>query len=214
MSQSLKRLGFLSAAWLLPALAWAQEEAEHHGEEHAEHGFDITAMLPSFVNFAILVAIFVKLFRKSVSEGLKKRRAEVELALTEAAKLKAEAEAKHKEYSQRLASLDAELAQIKADMIAAGKKERDRIVSDAEQKAARLRDETQFLIEQYAKQLRNDLTREAVEEAISAAEQLLTKATTAFDQQRLAQEYLAGFDKARGSSPSNPPKAAHAEGRV
>lgn len=211
MSQSLKRLGFVSAAWLLPALAWAQE-SEH--AEHAEHGWDTTALLASFVNFAILVAIFVKLFRKSVSEGLKKRRAEVEHALTEAAKVKAAAEAKHKEYSERLASLDAELGQIKADMIAAGRKERDRIVSDAEHKAARLRDESHFLIEQYAKQLRDNLTREAVEGAIVAAEQLLTKSTTAFDQQRLAQEYLAGFDKNRGTSPSQPPKSAHAEGRV
>jgi F-type H+-transporting ATPase subunit b len=201
----------MSAAWLLPALAWAQD-AEH--AEHAEHGWDSTALLASFVNFAILVAIFIMLFRKSVTAGLKKRRAEVELALTEAATVKAEAEAKHKEYSQRLASLDSELAQIKADMLEAGRKERDRIVSEAEQKAARLRNETQFLIEQYAKQLRIDLTREAVEEAIFAAEQLLTKSTTAFDQQRLAQEYLAGFDKNRGTSPSTPPKAAHAEGRV
>jgi F-type H+-transporting ATPase subunit b len=161
---------FLSTtwAWLLPALALASEGAEH-AAEHGDHGWDTTALLASVVNFVLLIALFVKLFSKSVKESLKKRRAEVEQALNEAKKLRAEAEAKHKEYSERMAKLDSELGQIKAEMIAAGEKERDRIVAEAEQKAARMRREAEFMIEQYVKQLRDDLTIEAVNEAETAA---------------------------------------------
>jgi len=188
----------LCAGWVLPALALANEGAEHAAEhgEHGEHGgFSLMALLPSLVNFGLLVALFVWMFRDSVSKALKARRAEVEQALTEAARLKADAEAKHKEYSERLARLDQELGQIRKDMISAGEKERDRIVADAEHKASRMRREAKFLIEQQIKQLRADLTSETVEAAIAAAEQLLIKATTSFDQQRIAQEYLAALDQ-------------------
>ncbi len=213
MSNILKGFFFTACGLLVPVIALAAE-AEHGAGHGDEHGWDSTALLASVVNFIILIAIFVKLFSKTVKEGLKKRRAEVETALNEAAKLKAEAEAKHKEYSERMAKLDSELAQIKADMIAAGKKERDRIVADAEHKAARMRQEAEFLIEQHAKQLHADLTREAVEKAVAAAEQLLVKSTTNFDQQRLAQEYLASLDKERKATPSSAPKASQAEDRA
>lgn len=194
-------LAYLALVLALPAAALAQEAAEEHGEHG--HGWDQQALIASFVNFAILVALFVYLFRDKLRSFLKARRAEVEQQLAEAARLKAEAEAKYKEYSERLAKLDQELAQIRADMIAAGKAERDRIIEDAEHKAARLRKEAEFIIEQHAKQLRVDISREAAEAAVGAAEQLLLRATTTYDQQRLAQEYLTAIGKTR---PSSPPK--------
>ncbi len=201
MRLSLIGIGALGSALAAPALALAQEAAEHG--EHAAHGWDQQALIASFVNFVVLVALFVYLFRGKVRSFLKERRAEVERALSEAARLKAEAEAKHKEYTERLAKLDQELARIRAEMIAAGKAERDRIIADAEHKAARLRKEAGFMIEQHAKQLHVDLAREAAEVAVSAAEQLLLRATTTYDQQRLAQEYLTALGKTR---PSSPPK--------
>ena len=48
---------------------------------------------------------------------------------------------------------------------------RDRIVAEAEARATRMRDDTRFVIEQQMKQLRADLTREAIEAAVNAAEQ-------------------------------------------
>jgi F-type H+-transporting ATPase subunit b len=120
--------------------------------------------------------------------------------LNEAARLRAEAEAKHKEYSERMAHLDQELAQIKREMIAAGEKERDRIVAEAEEKASRMRKEAEFIVEQQVKQLREDLKRETSESAVEAAEALLVKATTSFDQTRLAQEYLAALQKNGGEA--------------
>ncbi len=216
MNRSLKNFAAsttaLAAGFLLPLVALANEEAAEHGAEHAEHGWDTTALLASGVNFLILVALFVWLFRDAVSKALKSRRAEIETQLNEAAKLKADAAAKHKEYSDRIAHLDEELAQIRKDMIHAGEKERDRIVADAEHKASRMRKEAQFLIEQQVKQLRADLTRETVEGAIAAAEQLLLKVTTGHDQQRIAQDYLTSLDQNSKSTVSV--KAPQQESRV
>ena len=195
-------LGPISAL-VAPMLVLAQEAAEAHGEHAGHGGWDTEALAASVVNFVVLVGLFTYLFRDKLRSFLKERRASVEQALKEAARMKAEAEVKHKEYSERLARLDQELAQIKAEMIAAGRTERDRIIADAEQKAARMRKEAEFIIEQHVKQLRVDLSREAAATAIAAAEQLLLRATTTYDQQRLAQEYLTAIAKTR---PSTPPK--------
>jgi F0F1-type ATP synthase membrane subunit b/b' len=206
---SLKRACLVALALSAPALAFAQEahEAAHEADAHGGHGgWDTTSLIASFVNFAVLIILFVFLFKDSLKKFLVERRATVERELLEAARLKAEAEVKHKEYSDRMAKLDRELAQIKEDMINAGKRERDRIIAEAEHKAARLRKEAEFLIEQQVKQLRSDLSREAAESAVAAAEQLLLRATTTYDQQRLAQEYLTALTngKAVKSTPSQP----------
>ncbi len=200
----------------LPALAFALDVDAHdegHGGEHGEHGWDQTALIASFFNFFILLFIFVKLGKGKIAAALKARKAEIEDALSEAARLKAEAAVKHREYSERLAKLDDELAQIKRDMIDAGTKERDRIVADAEQKAARMRREAEFIIEQQVKQLRADLVTEAAETAVAAAEELLLRTTTSYDQQRLAQEYLKALAEQSGADikiPSIAPRESHA----
>lgn len=203
-----KRALPFAAALLVPALAFALDGEVHeeaHGE-HGEHGWDSTALIASFVNFAILIGVFVHLFRDKLKTFLKERKAEVADALNEAARLKADAEAKHKEYTERLAKLDQELAQIKQDVIAAGIKERDRIVADAEHKASRMRQEAHFLVEQQVKQLRSELAREAIDGAVAAAEALLLKTTTSYDQQRLAQDYLNALSNNQGEkkTPSIP----------
>lgn len=208
-----QRIAALACALGAPALALADQAAEAHGAH--EGGVDSTALLASFVNFALLLALFSYLFRGKLQAFLRERRAAVEQALAEAARLKAEAEIKHREYSERLAKLDQELAQIKAEMIAAGKSERDRIVAEAEQKAARMRREAEFIVEQHAKQLRADLTREAAEAAIGAAEQLLLRATTTYDQQRLAQEYLAALAATEPvAQPQKKPNSLRPESRL
>ena len=209
MRRSLKQVAAVAVALCVPVIALADEAAEAHGaaDAHGGHGWDQQALIASIVNFAILLGLFVYLFSGKLKSFLVERRAEVSKQLEEAARLKAEAEVKHKEYTERLARLDQELAQIKADLIAAGKQERDRIIADAEQKAARMRREAEFIIEQHAKQLRVDLTNEAAEAAVAAAEQLLLRATTTYDQQRLAQEYLASLNANRPAS--QPPKKSN-----
>jgi F-type H+-transporting ATPase subunit b len=207
----------LIACLAVPALAFALDGEVHeeaHGGEHGEHGWDNTALIASFFNFFILLFIFVKLGKDKIAAFLKTRKAEIEDALSEAARLKAEAAVKHREYSERLAKLDDELAQIKRDMIEAGTKERDRIVAEAEQKAARMRREAEFIIEQQVKQLRADLLNEAADTAVAAAEALLLRTTTSYDQQRLAQEYLKALAEQSGGeavrSPSIAPRESHA----
>jgi F-type H+-transporting ATPase subunit b len=203
----------LASILLVPSLAWAESahpEALAHELAEQEIGHDLhgghdeltfKGLLASrefqgtLVNFGALVLLIAWVIRKKGNPALAERRRQVEAELEEAQRLRAEAEKRHMETATRLEKLDQEMVQIRAEMIKAGEAERDRIVAQAEEKAARMRKDTSFLIEQQMKQLREDLIREAANAAVSAAQDLLQKSTTDSDQDRLAEAYLARLDE-------------------
>lgn len=146
-------------------------------------------------NFLVLVGLLTWVIRKKGNPALAARRAEVEKELAEAQRLRAEAEKRHLETATRLEKLDEEMVQIRGEMIKAGEVERDRIVEQAEEKAARMRKDTAFLIEQQVKQLRKELTHQAASAAVVAAQELLQQRTTDADQDQLAEAYLNRLDE-------------------
>ena len=178
-----------------------QEESGHgaHDDGHGELTFSSLIRNRDFqgtvINFLVLVGLLTWVIRKKGNPALAARRAEVEKELAEAQRLRAEAEKRHMEAATRLEKLDEEMAQIRGDMTKAGEAERDRIVEQAEEKAARLRKDTSFLIEQQIKQLRKELTQQAASAAVGAAQELLQERTTDADQDQLAETYLKRLDE-------------------
>jgi F0F1-type ATP synthase membrane subunit b/b' len=224
-------VGLAAALALAPATAFAAQEeptveqgaqgshvhehAEAGGEEHAPkpiNWFDFSnseqapygAML---INFVILMAMYYSLGKKPVAQALKDRRASIAKEIEEADKIRKEAEARAVVYQEKLKNLEAELKETRAALVEAGKTERARIVREAEEKAARMEKDAAFLVEQEVKQLRVDLTREAVEMAVAAAEDLLKKRVAPADQERLAEDYLTQLAKNKPSTPSIPVRA-------
>lgn len=178
----------------------AEEQTGHDAHDgHGELTFLSLMKSPDFqgtlVNFGALILLFAWVIRKKGNPALAARRAEVEKELAEAQRLRAEAQQRHMETATRLERLDREMLQIRGDMIKAGEAERDRIVSQAEEKAARMRKDTAFLIEQQVKQLRKELTQQAATAAVVAAQDLLQQRTTDSDQDQLAEAYLARLDE-------------------
>jgi F-type H+-transporting ATPase subunit b len=194
-----------------PAAAPKAEEAEHaeqaEEEEHAPKpvnwiDFSNKSQPPwafMFVNLLVLLGIYYKYGKGPISEGLKSRRATVAREIEEAKRMQQEAEARAAKYQEKLSHLEAELAETRESLQAAGEGERDRLVREAEEKARRMEKDAAFLVEQELKTLRADLTREAVEIAVAAAEELLRKRITSSDQERLAEDYLAQLAAKRPS---------------
>lgn len=189
---------FASAETAHPESAANESAHDAHGG-HGELTFESVVTSGDFqgavVNFIALLVLFGWVIRKKGNPALAERRKQVEKELAEAQRLRAEAEKRHQEAATRLEKLDQEMVQIRAEMVKAGEAERDRIVSEAEEKAARMRKDTRFLIEQQMKQLRKDLIREAANAAVVAAQDLLERATTDSDQDRLADAYLERLDE-------------------
>lgn len=197
----------LASPALMSAEASQDESAAHEAAvQESGHGGDpgelnLGSLLASrefqgtLVNFIVLVGLLVWVIRKKGNPALAARRAEVEKELEEARRLRAEAERRHLGTASRLQKLDHEMVQIRGEMIKAGEAERDRIVAQAEEKAARIRKDTSFLIEQQMKQLRKELLHEAANAAVVAAEELLRERTTDADHDQLAQAYLKRLDE-------------------
>jgi len=163
------------------------EHTEHHGGPVTIQGIlHDTHFWAAVINFTLLLLVLRKLGGKGIAEFLKTRRATMEASINEAAAIKAKAEAKHQEYTARLATLDAEMNKLKTDLEAAAVAESKRITAEAEENAKRARVETESLIEQHAQALAAEVRREVVEAAVLAAQQVIAQSVNAGDQQKLA----------------------------
>jgi F-type H+-transporting ATPase subunit b len=178
----------------------AHEGAEaESGEEHeapaplnwTEFGTKTPPFIAMLINFGILAAGYYLLGRKPIAAALQSRRDTIAKDIDEAQKMRHEAEARAATYQAKLARLEEEVQQAREALVRAGEAERDRIVTEAEAKAERMRKDAEFLVEQEMKQIRQDLWRDTVEVAVTAAEDLLKKRVTAADQERIAEDYLA-----------------------
>lgn len=147
------------------------------------------ALLGAFFSFGALVWIIVRFAGKPFSAFLSTRRAEMEEAIKEASEMKAKAEARYKEYNERLAGLDQELKKLKDDIARGAEEDKKKIMAAAEESARRLKAETESLIEQHAQALGTSVRREVVAAAVDAAEEVLKKQIGAHDQQRLADDF-------------------------
>jgi F-type H+-transporting ATPase subunit b len=179
----------------LPGLALAATEGDHHGVS-LRHLINSVEFQGAVLNSLLLFAILYWAFGSKIAKALEERKASVQTQLEEAKRLREQAEARHREYESRLAQLDAELASLRASIVHSGEAERDRLVKEAEAKAARMREDASRLIENRLKQLEKDLQREVVVAAIGAAQQELERKTTGEDQTRLATEYLKTVESA------------------
>ncbi len=176
--------------------------ADHEHSEHAPASFadmfwvtrgpngepPFAGRVLAFVIWAFLLIYFG---RKPLSAFLSTRRASILDGLEEAKRVEAAANAKHAEYTARIENLDEEIQKLREDFKRAGLEERDRMVAEASARANKLAAESKFLVEQQLKGLREELTREAIEAAVAAADKILRERATSADQQRLADEYLA-----------------------
>jgi F-type H+-transporting ATPase subunit b len=130
-----------------------------------------------------------------VNPALAARRAASETEIAEAKRLHDEAQALHKEYTDRLANLSTELAALKADFVKQGEAERDRIVADAHARAEKMRAEGTQVIEQELRALREELRRDTVLAAVTAAEEAVRKNITAADQSRLVDDFVQSLER-------------------
>lgn len=186
MGNRIRVAAYALTIWSI-ALPVFAEDGEHHSFLSIfRHPF----IWGQVVNFLLLLFLFWKFALPALNKYFAERRNNIAEDLDEATRLKQEAEETFAQYESKLAELDKELATLRTDVIKAGEVERDRIVGEAEGKAARLRKDNQFIIDQRGKQLRLDLRREAAESTIEAARRSLQERLTAEDHRRLAEEFL------------------------
>jgi F-type H+-transporting ATPase subunit b len=194
--------------------AGGEHESEHGGDhEHGPgavniadfnardaHGNKQPPLVASLINFAILLVILFFATRRAINPALADRRAAIEAEIGEAQRLRAEAEAMHREYAERLEKMEDEMATMRAEFQKAGEAEYKRIIDEANVRADRTRKEGEFAIQQEMKQLRDDLMRQAVLAAAESAEKAVRTQISPQDQARLADAYLSNLESQKGGS--------------
>jgi len=202
---------FLTCAGLTASGARADEHAaEHAGDaetegDHGHHkpvtlheiiaGEESLQFWGAVVNFALLIYVVRRLAKAPLHNFLTERKASIERGISEAAEVKRAAEAAFNTYTERMKTLDAELAQLRKDVTDAAERDRARIVAEANETVARLKAETETLIQRQAEQLEAQIRREVVAAAASAAEKAVREVSTPEDQSRLADAFVRELSK-------------------
>jgi F-type H+-transporting ATPase subunit b len=170
----------------LPALALAAGGGEHH----ADSGVILKDFIWRCVNFAVMAGLLGYFVSKPIRNGLQNRRTEIEKTLTDAAAARDAAEAKAREYQEKLAKASAEIETIYAAIRREGELERDKILASAKEMAAKIEQEADAKAASAVARARTELRAEAARLAVELAEELLAKSVTAADQKRLIDEYM------------------------
>jgi len=160
------------------------------GGGHADSGVILKDFLYRCFNFALMVGALVYFVNKPIRKGLKERSAGIEKTLAEAEAAKQAAEAKHREYTEKLAKATEEIASITASIRHEGEMERDKIIAAAKEMAVKIEREAENKAASVVARARTELREEASRLAVELAEDMLKKQVSADDQKRLVNEYM------------------------
>jgi len=182
---SLIPLTIMSGLVLLPAVVLASG-----GGGHADSGVILKDFAYRCFNFALLVGLVAYFVTKPIRKGLKGRTEEIEKTLADAQAAKEAAEAKHLEYSEKLAKATEEIASITDSIRREGELERDKIISAAKELAINVEQEAENKAAGVVTKARTELREEAASLAVELAKDMLKKQVSADDQKRLVDEYM------------------------
>lgn len=174
-------------AILVPVLAIASGGGEHHpdsGAQLKDFGWRV-------VDFALLVGIMVWALKKANVKGsLADRQQQIEKNLNEARAAREAAEAKLKEYTEKLDKANQEVDALRAAMLKEAEAEKQRIIAEAQAAAAKIAVQAAQAADQEVLKARTELRVEAARLAVELAGGKLGAAVQKADHDRFVQDYL------------------------
>lgn len=181
----------LALVVLMAGFALASGGGEAAGGHHVDSGVVAKDFAWRILDFGLMAALLIYLLAKPIKNGLAGRRDGIEKALSDAVAAREAAEAKFAEYDVKLTKAAAEIEEMSTAIRREGELERDRILANAREMAAKITSEAEKTAESEILRARTELRQEASRLAIAMAEDLLKKQINAADQQRLVSEYMS-----------------------
>ena len=167
---------------IIVPMAWAAGG----GEAHATSILDLLFPLINFLIFAYLAKRYAI---PPLKEHLKKRREGIINSLAEAKEAKSQADKYLQHYKSLLQNIAEESAKIRDTLRAEGEREKARMMTEAEEFAAKLKADADFMAEQEMKMARQQIRAELADLAEEAAERTIKSQLTATDQNRLLSDF-------------------------
>ena len=196
------KLGSFALVWLAPVIALASPPA--HGEGASEGGIKWwgdgrlggpgedgkVGLAVVIINFIVLLLVLNKILFKNLRSSNAEASDAIRLERERATKARSDAEALFREYENKLAALETEVAEIRAEAQRAAESEYKRIVAEARAQAEKIQSAAVRAGELEAARRRAELENEIVEQALARAESAIRSTFAATDQRRLVDAWI------------------------
>lgn len=183
----------------------AAHQAGGHGDGGHGSGVDGKTLALQLFNFGVLIFILVWFGGRAINKALAARHERLKVDLAAAAEARAAAEAKLTRQEARLASLEQEIEELRRSIKAEADAEKGRLIAAAEERAARIKAETTFMLEQQVKEAEVRLRREAADAGLRLAEETLRRAVGATDQQKMLDAFVTKIGAPGSTAAATPP---------
>jgi F-type H+-transporting ATPase subunit b len=157
---------------------------------HAERVLGLPAWLWQLVNLVLFLAVLIYFVARPLAEGFRKRQLDIARRAEEARTRRAEAARFEAEIHERMARVEKEIAQIRAEGVAEGESEKRALAERADAEADRVRREAEAEIGRRLAYAREDLRRTAADLVASSARERVAAEITDEDRRRLLAESL------------------------
>ena len=185
MKKTTSCITILATFLILVAVAFASGDAEggHEGNQWLD-------LVKKSFNFFVLIGVLYWFLASKIRDFFTGRRAEIKESLEKAVERKAEAEKKHREYSEKLDKAATEIDGILEMIKSQGVAEKQKIIEDAERTAKKMKEDAQTRIEQEMKKATDELKAQAVDLSVKMAEEILKRSITQDDHKSMVKEYI------------------------
>jgi F-type H+-transporting ATPase subunit b len=143
-----------------------------------------------FVNFAVLLGVLIKFAGKPLKDYFRNKHTRIKDKVEEAERKSREAEALRSEYEKKLAQLEIEVETFRKGIVEETEREKKKILAEAEQLAARIREQAKLTYEQEARSAAAKVREEIAKLTMERAEVLLREKVTKEDHGKMVDEFI------------------------
>lgn len=170
--------------------------AEGSGHEAAQGGGEMKDFLSRSINFALLlVVLFIAIRKTAIKDFFAGRREEIRKRFEELKTGKETAERRSAELEQKLKAFEVEKKEILEQFKADGLAEKERIIKEAQERAAQMIAQAELTIQREFQGARNRLQAELVDIAAQKAQEIIVEEMKEKDQDRLVREFIEKVEK-------------------
>jgi F-type H+-transporting ATPase subunit b len=157
----------------------------------------INPLIPRTVNLLIFLAVMFFILRKPLTQAFQNRRGEIIEELKRAKAEKEEAEKRLREIDARLARLDEEVAEIRANAEREAKAEFERLIKQAQDEAERIKAMAEREIEGASKAAHLQLKEFVAAKSVELAENMIRKEIKPEDDDRLITNFARELEEVK-----------------
>ena len=170
--------------------------AEGSGHEAAQGGVEMKDFLSRSINFALLlVVLFIAIRKTAIKDFFAGRREEIRKRFEELKTGKETAERRLADLEQKLKAFEVEKKEILEQFKADGLAEKERIIKEAQERAAQMIAQAELTIQREFQGARNRLQAELVDIAAQKAQEIIVEEMKEKDQDRLVREFIEKVEK-------------------